>query len=185
MKLKFSAVNDGELTWIKAGIRQSTEEKNKLTEHLLQYDEPIRIAVPHKVFHLSVEEVLQLNAPSTTFEGDIRQYLIITEKDIIAAASIVQTTDGKYSVKFNYGEYVKYFKDIFIKLESTDNKKVCTFSIIKIPELYIMVVWLQAKNENLFMPFGNSPQEIESYKIYSENEFFAALLKISGKHQTA
>ncbi len=184
MKLKFCDFNDDEVAWIKAGMRQSREDNNKLTETLLLHDEPVRIAVPHKVFHLSGEQLLRLKN-TAAFEDHDRQYLIVNEKEIIAVAGIVETADKKYSVKFNYGEYVTFLKDTLIKLESIENKNTYNFSIIKIPALYIMAVWLQAKNENLFMPFGTSPAEMESYKLYSEEEFFAILINLSLKNRTS
>ncbi len=177
MRLKFDDFDEAEVMEIKNSIAQNTERKTRLSDSMIYRDRSINIMAPHKEFYASTESLLHFKN-TEAFEYSGMQYLITNDQKVIALAGLIKIAGGAYSVKFNYGDHVSNYRDVFIMLDKYDGKGEFHFAVLKIPAIYLTAAWLKKDKESFFFPFSVLPTGIDFGRLYAEEDFFGRILDL-------
>jgi hypothetical protein len=142
--------------------------------------EQLDLAAPHKVYFVGLEDVAAGRALSAARSTGWR-YIVVQGDEPMAAAELNDTGPGGGGLQFsqlNRGPFVGNTVEGVTAAEKLAAVKKGDYEmrLLKIPGLFVVALWLRGKGkENILMPLPPTRAELEAYRSYSEEEFFAAL----------
>lgn len=95
------------------------------------------------------------------------------------SVEIDDTSDHNYHALLNQGPFVESTEQVleYLQNEPLVQQGTYTFSILKIPALYVMALWLhdQSGNSDQLIPLSPHPNTLTSGRLYTVEEFVDAL----------
>ncbi|MCP4221490.1 MAG: hypothetical protein GY765_43100 [bacterium] len=184
MALKFSNLPDNALKALKKGLKIVPEKKHARLLRVKKKD--IGENTPHKVYILDLDEILSGEAFKNPKHVSWRY---ITEDHMIE----VQLGENEGEFEFTEINQGMHIKDILDKLEiMRKHAKIKTkdyeVSIVMVPALYVMALWLQGEGEieDIVIPVGLShPHLCKHPKTMFSPAEFVKILTEAAKQRVA
>ena len=181
MALKFSKMPNNAIKALERGLKILPEKKHARLLQLKKSD--IHQNTPHKMYTLELEDILSGEGLSRAKHVSWRY---ITED------SIVEVQRGENEGEFEFTEINQgmHVKDILEKLKimekhSKIKKGDYEVSMIMVPALYVMALWLQdkEKKDDIIIPVGLVHPHLAKHPhtLFTPDEFIKTLKKAAEK----
>lgn len=130
---------------------------------------------PHESYHLGLDAIEAKKGVADAHLVGWR-YLLSSGAPGHAVAAEVHARANEYEFAgLNEGPFVQQMDDQIEKMQGQIANKDYEPRLLRIPALYIAALWLKGSNDELFVPLEPSNPEVQPHKVYSRQEFEAAL----------
>jgi hypothetical protein len=146
----------------------------------------LALAAPHPVYTLGLRALVE-DAGLAAAELTGWRYLVQQGDSTIASAEIHLGAAGPDAsrLEVNEGPFVRATESAIAKAEELPELERVTYELrlLKIPAVYVIALWLKAEDEgeDVLIPIGETPPEVESDRPYSLKDLQAALAEEARK----
>jgi hypothetical protein len=132
----------------------------------------LALVAPHRVYTLGLDAVLEKGLEGAASAGWRYQ---VTDRDQIVASAVLAGDAGE-SPLLNSGPFVSSTVTAIDDLESRPEIAQGEFELrlLKVPGLYVVAAWLVGERR-LIAPLAPTPSFLEAGRLYTEEDFVAAL----------
>lgn len=140
----------------------------------------LALAAPHPVYTLGLRALAEGEGLASA-ELTGWRYLVQRGDTTIASAEIYMgpAAPGASGLEVNEGPFVRATESAIEKAEGLPQLERATYELrlLKIPAVYVIALWLKAEGEgeDVLIPIGETPPEVESDRSYSPEELQGAL----------
>ena len=138
--------------------------------------EEIDLSRPHQVFSIDLHDLVG-NDPLDQAKSIAWRYMLMNGTDAVASAELTTETGGS-------AEYAGFFKSQFDRatIEAVNRMegklhedRDYEMRLLRIPEIYVIAVWLHSDVSDEFLPLEGVPPELEQFAIYDRAAMSSAL----------